>query len=577
MPMIVLRAIVPGRAHHARPLIAFRGNLMNSDRPSVNRVWRKIRLLALGAATLFAGCAGIESVSPVGQAERKDIPLAVRRFTSEAAAPRATSAEPAIALKKNHWRSSSDIQLAAYEPVPIGAAEDGATAQLPVPAVADEAAATPDFLDPKELDLTTALQLVGGQSPQVAFAHQRIQEAVAESDAAMSMWLPSIRAGVSLHRHEGNLQASNGTISDVNRSSLQTGFGVNAVGAGTTPTPGLSAQFHLSDAVFAPRIAERNQSARQFGSWVTYHDEMLRAAEAYTELLRAHQEQSIAQDTLSHASDLAKQTSAFASSGQGNQADADRAATELAIRKNDLARAGEAVEVASARLAEVLHLDAPMKVVPTEQQLSPINMVTLDSTVQEMVALGLSSRPELSESRELVEAACERLRREQFAPLMPSVLLGLSYGGFGGGLGNRIANVDDRLDFDLGAVWEVRNLGWGESAARDAASARVEQARYQEMRVLDRVAREIIETRAQVRSRQSQIETAKSAITFARQAYGRDRNRVNQGQGLPLEVLQSMQALDRARREYLNSVASYNIAQFRLHHAIGWPSDASLE
>jgi outer membrane protein TolC len=552
---------------------------MSSDRPSAIRAWRKIRLLILAAATLPIGCAGIESASPLSQT-RQDVPLAVRRFTSEAATPRATSAQPltaqpAIAASKKQWRASGEVQLAGYEPVPIGPAEDKAPAQLPMPVAVTEVEPVTDFLDPQELDLTTALQLVGGQSPQVAFAHQRIEEAIAESDAAMALWLPSIRAGVSLHRHEGNLQASNGTIADVNRSSLQAGFGANAVGAGTTPTPGLSAQFHLSDAMFAPRIAERNQSARQFGSWVTYHDEMLRAAEGYVELLRAHQEQAIARETVAHAEALAKQTAAFASSGQGNQADADRAATELAIRRNDLARAGEAIEVASARLAEVLHLDAPLKVVPTEQQLTPIELVSLEPTIQELVASGLSSRPELSESRELVEAACERLRREQFAPLMPSVLLGLSYGGFGGGRGDRIADVDDRLDFDLAAVWEVRNLGWGDSAARDAASARVEQARYLEMRVLDRVAREIIESRAQVRSRKTQIETAKSAIKLAQRAYERDLNRINQGQGLPLEVLMSIQALDRARREYLNSVASFNTAQFRLHHAIGWPSDLS--
>jgi outer membrane protein TolC len=539
--------------------------------------WRPCLLLAIGLFPL--GCASFESESPLGLTERRNVPIAVRRFTAEAAAPAKTAPGPQRKSGKNRWRSTQDVQLAGYEATPAPAAEEAAPLPLPTEpgAAPTEAVSETDFLDPRELDLSTALQLVGGQSPQVAFAHQRIEEAAAGVDAASAMWLPSIRAGVSLHRHEGNLQASNGAISDVSRSSLQTGFGANAVGAGTTPTPGLSAQFHFSDAIFAPRIAERTHSARQFGSWVTYHDEMLRAAEAYLELLRAHQEKAIADDTLTQAAALAKQMAAFARTGQGNPADSDRAATELAIRQNDVLRATEAIEVASARLAEVLHLDAPLKVVPTEQQLSPIEMVSLESTVQEMVANGLASRPELGESRELVEAACERLRREQFAPVMPSVLLGLSYGGFGGGLGDRIADVDSRLDFDLGAVWEVRNLGWGESAARDAASARVEQARYQEMRVLDRVAREIIESRAQVRSRQQQIKTARSAIDHARSAYERDRTRINEGQGLPLELLQSLHALDRARREYLNSVASFNTAQFRLHHAIGWPSDGSVE
>jgi outer membrane protein TolC len=426
-----------------------------------------------------------------------------------------------------------------------------------------------------QLDLSTALELVAGQNPQVAFAHQRIAEAEAQWEAAEALWLPSIRAGMSLHRHEGNLQASNGTVVDVSRSSVQTGFGARAVGAGTTPVPGLSTEFHVRDAIYQPLIAERLLSARNFGSWVTYNDALLRAAESYVELQRAHQSKAIAVDTLRRAEELARLTASFARAGQGAQSDADRSAAELAIRTNDVARADEAMAVASARLAEVLHLDALSVIVPKESQVTPIKLVSLDASVQKMVAAGLLGRPELAESRELVEAACERLQREISAPLVPSVLLGLSYGGFGGGEGDTVDGYDERFDFDIAAVWEIRNLGWGESAARDAARARVEQARYLEIQIMDRVSREVVESRAQVRSRHQQIATAKTAIAAAEQSYIRDRKRINQGQGLPLESLQSVQALDRAQREYLRTIVDFNLAQFRLHHALGWPTDAT--
>jgi len=427
-----------------------------------------------------------------------------------------------------------------------------------------------------QLDLSTALELVAGQNPQVAFAHQRIAEAEAQWQAAEALWLPSIRAGMSLHRHEGNLQASNGTVADVSRSSVQTGFGARAVGAGTTPVPGLSTEFHVRDAIYQPLIAERLLSARNFGSWVTYNDALLSAAESYVELQRAHQSHAIAVDTLRRAEELARLTASFARAGQGAQSDADRSAAELAIRTNDVARADEAIAVASARLAEVLHLDALSVIVPKESQVTPIKLVSLDTSAQELVAIGLSGRPELAESHELVEAACERLQREISAPLVPSVLLGLSYGGFGGGLGDTVDGYDERFDFDIAAVWEIRNLGWGESAARDAARARIEQARYREIQIMDRVSREVVESHAQVRSRHQQIDTAKTAIAAAEQSYNRDRKRINQGQGLPLESLQSVQALDRAQREYLRTIVQFNLAQFRLHHALGWPTDAKL-
>jgi outer membrane protein TolC len=44
---------------------------------------------------------------------------------------------------------------------------------------------------------------------------------------------------------------------------------------------------------------------------------------------------------------------------------------------------------------------------------------------------------------------------------------------------------------------------------------------------------------------------------------------------LPIEALQSAQALLQARREYLRSVTDYNAAQFTLQRALGWPVGGS--
>ena len=124
------------------------------------------------------------------------------------------------------------------------------------------------------------------------------------------------------------------------------------------------------------------------------------------------------------------------------------------------------------------------------------------------------------------------------------------------------------------AVWEIRNFGRGDDSAQNVAQAQVEQARYREIETMDRISREIVEARSQVKLRQRPIETAQAAVKAARRSYA--RNRINEGQGLPIEFMQSLQALDQAQREYLRSVTDYNVAQFRLHHALGWPSDAAV-
>jgi outer membrane protein TolC len=189
----------------------------------------------------------------------------------------------------------------------------------------------------------------------------------------------------------------------------------------------------------------------------------------------------------------------------------------------------------------------------------------------DLVATGLSNRPELAASRSLVGEAVNRLKREENAPWLPSVLLGVSYGGFGAGVGGQITKGDSRFDFDGVAWWEVRNLGLGERAARDNARAQIQQARMQEVQTMDVVAREVVETYSQVQSRQKQIAAAKEGIAAAQRSYERNLQRIQNIQGLPIEVLQSIQALDAARREYLRAVVDYNTAQFRLHRALGWP------
>ena len=213
----------------------------------------------------------------------------------------------------------------------------------------------------------------------------------------------------------------------------------------------------------------------------------------------------------------------------------------------------------------------PTLLLPRETTIAPIDLQPRDAAVQDLIAQGLSNRPELAESRHLVEEAVQRLRRERFAPLLPSVLLGASYGNYGGGFGNELIRFGDRVDVDAVAYWEVRNLGLGERAARHGAKSRIDQAQFQQVRVMDRVAREVAEAHSQSVQRHKQIATAEQGISAARDSYRKTIERIREGQGLPLEALQSIQALDQARREYLRAVTSYNQAQFALTRALGWP------
>jgi outer membrane protein TolC len=421
------------------------------------------------------------------------------------------------------------------------------------------------------INFSGALTLAEGRNPQIGFANQQINEAFAQLKGAKVLWLPTIRAGVSYINHDGPLQNGDGTVPVNSRSAVEAGLGMYAVGGGAPAIPGLSAKFGLSDAVFQPHIAANAVAAKRHAARTATHDILLSAAVAYLDLLRAFQQKSIAEETLKNTGQLAELTTAFARTGQGNQADADRAQTELALRKNAVVQAAAQTKIASARLAEVLNLDPTCVFVPEEPTIVPIELVSHDVKAAQLVADGLSRRPELAESHSLVEEAVNRLNREQYAPLLPSMLLDVSQSSYGGGPGSTVADFSGRFDFDATAYWELRNFGLGEAAARAAARSRLQQARLSQVRQMDRVAREIVEANTQALSLREQVGVAQSGILVAGESYRRNVERIRGGQGLPIEVLQSIQALDQSRREYLRAVGDYDEWQFRLYRALGCP------
>ena len=423
----------------------------------------------------------------------------------------------------------------------------------------------------QSIDLTTALMMTTGHNPQVAFAKARIEEALAQLDRANALKLPSLRAGVNYNKHEGRIQDVAGNVIETSRGSFYSGLGANAVGAGSPAVPGIVSQFHFADAIFQPRIAQRTACARQAGALATTNDQLLAAALAYNELLRSEQDLAVIKEIVEKAEQLVKATAEFEKAGQGLASDHDRARTELALRRNDQVRSEEVAVVASARLAEIIRWDNSLRLVPSEPQIVPIELVNGSNSSQELVTHALSHRPELAESRHLVGEAVERLKRERNAPLVPSVLLAASYGGLGGGLGSGLSNYGDRFDADAVAFWELRQLGMGEQAARREARSRIAQARTREMATMDRIAREVNESNAQVQSRKRQIEITLEAVKAAADSFRKNWDRIRNGQGLPIEALQAIQALATARREYVRVVADYNQAQFTLQRSLGWP------
>ncbi len=534
--------------------------------------------LWIGAVTgsmVFAGCAttqpaskgclGVATPSTVGEIAVALTSVSPVQPVSHVVSPLNTIGEPDPTMETIE---SSGTTTPAADVVVASNVQFQSIEQTPAPEIsADQASTVP-------MNLPTALAMIGGQHPVVGFARWRVQEAYAQLDRAKVMWLPSIQSGFNYRRRDGNYQDVQGAIVDVNLNSFNYGLGAGAVGAGSPSRPGVVAQFHLADAIFLPKTAEMTAWARGHAAAATLNQQLLNSGIAYIDLLEAYQDQEIIAEAVKRTSDLASLTEDFAEAGEGLQSDADRTATELALLQTRQLAVQERQLVASTRLARVLSIPMTSTLLPQDTVAVPLDMLPQASDEPTLIATGLSTRPELKESQALVAAACEAYKRDKYAPFVPSVLLGFSTTSFGGGLGSNADNFGGRYDVDAMMVWEMRNLGFGEVAVRRERNSQVQQANFAKLRIMDQVAQEVAEANAQVAIRRQQVEMAQTAISRAQDSYQRNIDRIRDGQGLPIEALQAIQALETAQRAYMRAVVDYNRSQLQLQWALGWPVSA---
>ena len=286
---------------------------------------------------------------------------------------------------------------------------------------------------------------------------------------------------------------------------------------------------------------------------------------------------------------MVRLTAEFAETGQGRKADADRAVVELKRRDAELTQAEGDTLAASARLAQLLNLDPSTRLKPIDGWAVPTPIVPDPIPLPELLAIALMQRPELAARRSEIQAALYQLSLEKVLPFSPNVILGYSAGGFGGGsnlisspqgfingsgvdqVGPRFSSLMDRTDLDVLVFWTFRNMGVGNLALIRAADSRAKQSRLRELETLNLVRAQVAEAHAWVAARFLQIDSNEKAVRAGQDAYAQDLLRIRGGQGLPLELIDSLRLLGRSRYDYLDSIVEYNRAQFQLWVALGRP------
>jgi outer membrane protein TolC len=418
--------------------------------------------------------------------------------------------------------------------------------------------------DSLPIDLVTVIRLVDSNSPAIGLAQARVQEAIARTRTAEVQWIPTLAATSIYNRFDGQTQNQRGEVFSVSRSNL--------LGGGNA-----AMTLDFSQAIYAPLVARRLQSAEQLRASAAMITAELDAVLAYLDVMQVEAQLRINDDTLQKAEQMLQAAiNAQQARLDRSPGDVNRARAESLLRRQERLDLQGRSGAATARLGRLLLLDPNVRLMPQEPFITPITLIDEDASLDEMVSIAIDNRPDLAANRELLAAAWAAVRRAEHGPLLPKLIVQDQGGTFGGGLNADLQNFAGRNVINAQLYWELKNLGFGNRSEVAERRASADQAQFQLVETQARLTAEIVEAAQIAAAKFQAMEPARQAVREAEELY-----RINQegtfnvvdGKNLfdALRPLQAIQILNQARNNYLAIIIEYNRAQFRLYSAMGRP------
>ena len=274
-------------------------------------------------------------------------------------------------------------------------ADDGPTEPTGAAAMAP---AVPPPAGSYPIDLPAALRLAESINPLIGEARARIGEALGQQLQARSLLLPTLNAGTSYHGHTGVYQRSSGQILDVSNQSLYFGGGRGRGGAqGYGRDPRGEHPIALDRRDLRAAGARDSRSTRpRFDAAATANDDPPGRGDGLPRPARRHgraaRRGGRRRPRRPRSRGSRPRTPA---TGEGRQADADRADTEWKLRRADVREAEGQAAVASARLVRRLHLDPSIRIDPAGDPLEIFTLVDPDTPTRTCSRPPLRQRPEI--------------------------------------------------------------------------------------------------------------------------------------------------------------------------------------
>lgn len=460
-------------------------------------------------------------------------------------------------------RASAPAQSNPVSAIPPPLAVPVPSAPAPGPSYTAEPGTYP-------IDLPTALRLAGADNPTVNAARARYREAVANYDRARLLWVPNLTFGPTFFYHDGIDQNRRGDIFSVARGNFTLGVG---------PT----LRVDVADAIYFPLVARRGVQSADSRAQAIGNDIELQVAIAYLDLLEVRALLAINADILVRTEQVLDAAKIGAKAGTNKTAaDLNRAMTELKIRQQERFVLRGKSAAASARLNQLLMLDAAVELEPVETAVVPMVMVPGDRTIRQLIDTAVRSRPEMHAATAELEAGATLVKHARTSPLLPRVQADFIGGGLSGGRNDDFGPMRGQYNAFVGAAWELDNFGLGNAAEIRARRAGYDTALFRLQEVQARVSAEVAEAARTSGARFAALDDAQEAVRQAQEMYRIFKNTQfglvgPKAQFDALELLTAVQALNQARIVYLQQVVEFNRSQFRLYASIGQSAASGID
>ncbi len=426
------------------------------------------------------------------------------------------------------------------------------------------------------IDLPTALRLAESANPQLGASREAIREALAVWRGARVLLLPNLNAGTNYHQHNGVLQTSFGLMRNITEQSLYVGGGARTLAAETVGVPAVQIFQHLGDAIYLPIAARQEVGRARATATATENDTMLLVANAYLRLAGAELKLEAWNVSRVQLHEIVKATQVFALAGQGRDGDYKRARTEALFMRSQQQGAQAEVYFASTELARLLRLDPSVRLTTGKSSMELLELVDPTATTEQLTSIALGRRPEINARVASIEAANTRYKQERNRVFYPTMYVGFSAGGFGGGSNLTALGVDSfyqrfssRDDFDVSAIWTLQNFGAGNVAmTRQRRSERDALIGSQTVLTAE-VRRQVAQSYAGLEAQRRLLKVTAIQLAAAERGAQEEITRTRSGEGLPIESLNSMTLVADARQNVVDAIMGHNIAQFQLLVAIG--------